>query len=66
MTIRLNGAPWEPEGAATVQDLLERQGWRADQVAVEHNGTILRREDFSTTALSDGDNLEVVRFVGGG
>ena len=28
--------------------------------------TILRQEDFSTIQLSDGDKLEVVRFVGGG
>ena len=53
-------------GLHTVQALLDKQGWKAAQVAVEHNGAILRREDFSTTALSDGDKLEVVRFVGGG
>ncbi len=52
--------------AATVQELLDRQGWRADRVAVEKNGEIVRRGDFSATALHDGDRLEIVRFVGGG
>lgn len=66
MTVRLNGGPWETEGETTVAGLLERQGWDAERVAVEHNGAILKREDFSTTILSDGDKLEVVRFVGGG
>lgn len=64
--LQVNGQPMDLTGLHTVQDLLDKQGWKAAQVAVEHNGTILRREDFSTTALSDGDKLEVVRFVGGG
>lgn len=64
--LQVNGQPMDQTGLHTVQDLLDKQGWKAAQVAVEHNGAILRREDFSTTALSDGDKLEVVRFVGGG
>lgn len=64
--LQVNGQTLDQTGLNTVQDLLDRQGWKAEQVAVEHNGAILKREDFSTTALSDGDKLEVVRFVGGG
>lgn len=64
--LQVNGQPVDRAGLDTVQDLLDRQGWKAAQVAVEHNGAILKREDFSATALSDGDRLEVVRFVGGG
>ena len=64
--IQVNGAQEPLEGLSTVADLLARKGWKAAQVAVEHNGTILRREEFSTIRLSDGDKLEVVRFVGGG
>ena len=64
--LQVNGQPMDRQGLNTVADLLDKQGWKADQVAVEHNGAILKREDFSTTPLSDGDKLEVVRFVGGG
>ena len=64
--LQVNGRPMDRTGLHTVQDLLDKQGWKAAQVAVEHNGAILRREDFSTTALSGGGKLEVVRFVGGG
>lgn len=64
--LQVNGQSMDRQGLRTVQDLLDRQGWKAARVAVEHNGTVLRREDFSTTVLSDGDRLEVVRFVGGG
>lgn len=64
--LQVNGEPLDGMGLNTVRDLLDQKGWKADQVAVELNGTILRREDFSTIQLSDGDKLEVVRFVGGG
>ena len=64
--LQVNGETMDRAGLNTVQDLLDKQGWKADRVAVEHNGAILKREDFSTTVLSDGDKLEVVRFVGGG
>lgn len=64
--LQVNGQTMDMTGLSTVQDLLDRQGWKAEQVAVEHNGAILKRENFSTTALSNGDKLEVVRFVGGG
>lgn len=64
--LQVNGETMDRTGLNTVQDLLDKQGWKADRVAVEHNGAILKREDFSTTTLIDGDKLEVVRFVGGG
>lgn len=64
--LQVNGETMDRTGLNTVQDLLDKQGWKADRVAVEHNGAILKRDDFSTTVLSDGDKLEVVRFVGGG
>jgi sulfur carrier protein len=35
-------------------------------VAVEHNGKIVPRTEWTETPLSDGDRLEIVHFVGGG
>ena len=37
-----------------------------DRVAVEHNGEIVPRSNWTETALNNGDRLEVVHFVGGG
>lgn len=36
------------------------------RVAIEHNGQILRADQYSATGLAEGDRLEIVRFVGGG
>ena len=45
---------------------LARHDLDPDLVVVERNGRILRRQDFDGTALEDGDELEIVHFVGGG
>jgi len=39
---------------------------KGDRIAVEHNGEIVRRASWAETAVSSGDRLEVVHFVGGG
>ena len=36
------------------------------RVAVELNRSIVRREDWGTTEITDGATLEIVQFVGGG
>jgi sulfur carrier protein len=39
---------------------------KSDRVAVELNLDIVPRDRWATTALKDGDRLEIVHFVGGG
>jgi sulfur carrier protein len=46
--------------------LVERLGMKADRVAVELNRDIVPRTAWAETLLHDGDQLEVVHFVGGG
>ena len=51
---------------ATVTDLLAELGWAQRTVAVEHNGDALIRSEHATTALRDGDVVEIVKAVAGG
>ena len=51
---------------AQLQDLIADLGLKGDRVAVEHNGKIVPRAEWSGTPLRDGDRLEIVHFVGGG
>ena len=37
-----------------------------DLIAVERNGSIVKRSDYGKTVLQDGDTVEIVQFVGGG
>jgi sulfur carrier protein len=66
ITIRLNGDAREVEEGLTVAALLETLDIRAQRVVVEHNLRILRAEDFTGARIADGDELEVLQFVGGG
>jgi thiamine biosynthesis protein ThiS len=64
--IRLNGEPFELASPMTVADLLEQLQVDPRRVAVEHNLIVLKRGTFDTTPLSEGDEVEIVNFVGGG
>jgi len=62
----LNGEPRRVPGGLDVARLLEFLAVDAARVAVELNHSIVRKQDWSTTAIEDGAELEVVWFVGGG
>ncbi len=66
MNITLNGKSTELEEAMTVAELLELKRIELDRVIVEYNYDILVKDDWKTTLLNEGDNIEVLRFVGGG
>ena len=66
MRITLNGDAREVPGPLTVIDLLAQLEIDSRRVAVEHNLVVLKREAFGTTQLQDGDEVEIVNFVGGG
>ena len=66
MTITLNGDPFELDAPMTVTQLLEQLGIDPRRVAVEHNLTVLKRAAFDSTMVSEGDQIEIVNFVGGG
>jgi thiamine biosynthesis protein ThiS len=66
IAITVNGKPRELPGDTTVHDLLASRKLADSMAIVERNGIILPRDSYATTALSAGDQLEVVHAVGGG
>jgi thiamine biosynthesis protein ThiS len=52
--------------AATVADLLGALDLKGYRIALEHNGSIVSRDAWPTTAIHPGDKFEIVHFVGGG
>ena len=66
MKVTVNGDPMDlPEGA-TVPQLLEQFKLKPELVVVELNLTILRRDELAKNVLKEGDQVEIVHFVGGG
>jgi sulfur carrier protein len=69
LTLILNGQPRTFDAlqqSANVEQLVGELGLKGDRVAVEHNGEIVPRSNWAQSALSNGDRVEVVHFVGGG
>ena len=66
MHITLNGERFEIDQPLSVVALLERLEIDARRVAVEHNLTIIKRHRFPDVMVDDGDQVEIVNFVGGG
>ncbi len=63
--VRINGEEQNAAGK-TVAELLNAAGYDPLKVAVELNEEILPKAEYGSTALKDGDSVEIVRFVGGG
>jgi thiamine biosynthesis protein ThiS len=65
MTVKVNGDSRDfPEGE-TVRALVARYNLAPEKVAIELNRRLLRSEKYDS-ALKDGDEVEIVTFVGGG
>ena len=64
--ILVNGEKKDLPGGLCLSELIAREGLQESRVAVEHNGKIVPRAALSSTILADGDQVEIVHFVGGG
>ena len=65
LRIQVNGEE-RSVAAGTILALVEELGLDVRKVAVERNLEIVPRSLHATTALSEGDRVELVQFVGGG
>lgn len=66
MKITLNGDPHELRAPVTITGLLAELDIDPRRVAVERNFVVVKRDAYATTTIEDGDQIEVVNFVGGG
>lgn len=65
MRIVVNGEE-TAAAAATIGDYIRGRGLDPRRLVVEHNRVVVPAEDWDAAALSDGDRLEILSFVGGG
>jgi thiamine biosynthesis protein ThiS len=66
MIIMLNGEPFEIAAPVSIATLLAQLNIDPRRVAVEHNLTVVRRGEYGTVTIGEGDHVEIVNFVGGG
>ena len=66
MKITLNGDPFTLAPGATITDLLAQLDIDPRSVAVEQNFVVIKRDNYPATVVKEGDQIEIVNFVGGG
>lgn len=64
--ITVNGKAFPGADGVCLSAFLDQAGYEPGRVAVELNGEIMPRAAYDTTLLRDGDQMEIVCFVGGG
>ncbi len=65
-SITVNGQHRRIAKGMTIADLALELGLEPTKVAVERNMEIVPRSTIAQTAIEDGDDYEIVTFVGGG
>ncbi len=64
--IQLNGKKITIKSNFSVFDLLKKYKLTNKKIAVEHNGSILQKNEYKKKNLKNNDKLEIVHFIGGG
>jgi thiamine biosynthesis protein ThiS len=66
IAITLNGESRRVAAGQSIAALVTLLGLKPEKVAVERNREIVPRSTLAAVLLADGDELEIVHFVGGG
>ena len=64
--IVVNAEQLQLEKEMTLEAFIREKGINPLTIAIEYNYTIVKKEVWNTITLCEGDNLEIVTFVGGG
>ena len=65
-SVTINGERRRFAGGTTLAELVAEIGLDPLRVAVERNLEIVPRSTFASVMVEDGDDYEIVHFVGGG
>jgi len=65
MKINLNGIKMESE-SQTLMDLVLKKGLDPKSLIAEVNFEVIRQETWEDVSIKEGDNIELLSFVGGG
>lgn len=56
--------PWE-EGL-TIEKIMEIKNFTFSKIIVKVNGNHIEKDDYATTIVNDGDNVEIIHLLAGG
>ena len=64
--IQLNGKKVIIKTSYSIFDLLKKYKLSDKKVAIEHNGIIISKGNYTKKYLKNNDKIEIVHFIGGG
>jgi thiamine biosynthesis protein ThiS len=64
--LKINGKVIEIEEGTTIAGFLAKHNLQPKSVVVELNRIIIDRDEYGEVVLNEGDEVEILRFIGGG
>ena len=66
MKVTINGEEKQLDEGLKLADLIPLLELKTERLAIELNRKLIRRANWASIGLADGDKIEIVHFVGGG
>ena len=66
ITIKLNGKNEKIKNNTSIENFLKEKGLGKDSVVVMINENIIKKNNFESSYIKNGDEVEILRFVSGG
>ena len=66
LSVQVNGEPRRVSAGLSIAQMLAELGLDPQRVAVERNRDVVPRSQLGEVMVEDGDEYEIVHFVGGG
>ncbi|MGH9914503.1 MAG: sulfur carrier protein ThiS, partial [Pyrinomonadaceae bacterium] len=66
MIVRVNGEECDFEDQITLDILVKSLSLVPEQIAIQHNLQVVKRAEWLSRVVVEGDQIEIVHFVGGG
>jgi sulfur carrier protein len=64
--IMVNNREAEWHEGLTVRGVMEMHNYTSPKVVVKVNGDLVRKEEWDTFVINDGDDVKVIHLIGGG
>ncbi|WP_031513903.1 sulfur carrier protein ThiS [Desulfofalx alkaliphila] len=64
--IKVNGKDFQWEEGLTVQKMLEKKNYTFPHIVIKINGKYIPPEDYQTTIINKGDDVEAIHLITGG
>ncbi len=66
MRVKVNGENADLEASMNLESLLKHYRLKTEMVVIELNRKVPAKGDYAGTLLREGDEIEIIKFLGGG